>query len=77
MKKFCESLREDSMKVKKNEANWKMELLTKELQELYENAKICDISKQKFEKKKTFEKYRNIVKLETIAIIQETKVVLQ
>ena len=54
-----------------------MELLTKELQELYENAKICDIPKQKFEKKKTFEKYRNIVKLETIAIIQETKVVLQ
>ena len=54
-----------------------MELLTKELQELYENSKICDISKQKFEKKKTFEKYRNIVKLETIAVIQETKVVLQ
>ena len=35
------------MKYKKQ----KMKLLTKEQQESYENAKICDISKEKFENK--------------------------
>ena len=35
------------MKYKKQ----KMKLLTKEQQELYENAKICDICKEKFENK--------------------------
>ena len=46
MKKFCESLREQAMKII-NLKNKKMKLLTKEQQESYENAKICFISKKK------------------------------
>ena len=42
MKKFCESLREHSMKVI-NFKKKKMKLLTKKQQESYENAKICYI----------------------------------
>ena len=50
MKKFCESLREDAMKIinfKKKE----MKSITKEQQESYENAKICYICKEKSENK--------------------------
>ena len=50
MKKFCESLREYTMKII-NFKKIKMKLLTKEEQESYENAKICYICKQKFENK--------------------------
>ena len=47
----------------------KLKLLTKELQELYENAKICDICKEKL--KIVISRRINIVKLEIIVIIQE------
>ena len=50
MKKFCESLREHAMKMI-NFKKKKMKLSTKEQQELYENAKICYICKEKFENK--------------------------
>ena len=46
VKKFCESLRDHAMKIitfKKK----KMKLLTKELQQSYENAEICFICKEK------------------------------
>ena len=42
MKKFCKSLREYAMKII-NFKKKKMKLLTKNQQELYENAKICYI----------------------------------
>ena len=48
MKKFCESVREHEMKII-NFKKKKMEFLTKEQQKSYENAKICYISKEKFE----------------------------
>ena len=47
MKKFCEYFREHAMKII-NFKKKKMELLTKEQQKLYENAKICYICKEKF-----------------------------
>ena len=47
MKKFCEFLREHAMKII-NFKKKKMNLLTKEQQESYENAKICYICKEKF-----------------------------
>ena len=50
MKKFCEFLREHSMKII-NFKKKKMKLLTKEQQESYENAKICYIYKEKNENK--------------------------
>ena len=50
MKKFCGSLREHAMKII-NFKKTKMKLLTKEQQELHENAKICYICKEKFENK--------------------------
>ena len=68
MKKFCGSLREHAMKII-NFKKKKMKLLTKELQESYENAKICYICKGKFETKKKKDK-KIIVKLEIIDIIQ-------
>ena len=49
MERFCKSLREHAIKIiifKKK----KIELLTKEQQELYENAKICYFCKEEFEK---------------------------
>ena len=49
MKKFCESLREHTIKITSFKTK-KMELLTKEQQESYENTKICYIS-QKYENK--------------------------
>ena len=60
IKKFCESLREHSMKIiyfKKKT----MKLLTKEQQESYQNAKICYLCKEKFEIKYVKDKkYRKI-----------------
>ena len=60
MKKFCESLREHAMKI--------INLIKKKRQESYENAKICNICKEKFENKNLEDK--NIVKLEIIVIKQ-------
>ena len=45
-----------------------MKLLTKEQQELYENAKICYICKEKFEK--NMWRIEKVVKLEIIVFIQ-------
>ena len=67
VKKFCESLREHAMKII-NLKKKKMKLLTKEQWESYENAKICNICKEKFENK--YLKEKNIVKLEMIVTIQ-------
>ena len=67
MKKICESLREDTMKII-NFKKKKMKSLTKEQKELYENANIWYICKEKFENK--YVRDKNIVKLEIIAIIQ-------
>ena len=50
MKKFCESLREHTMKMI-NFRKKKMNLLTKEQQESYQNAKLCYICKEKIETK--------------------------
>ena len=60
MKKFCEFFREHAMKII-NLKKKKMELLKKEQQESYENAKICYICKEKFENK--YVKAKNILKL--------------
>ena len=60
MKKLCESLRKDTMELI-NFKKKKMKLLTKEQQDLYENAQICDICKQKFENKYVKDKkYRKV-----------------
>ena len=50
MKRFCESLREHTIEII-NFKKKKMNSLTKEQQESYENAKICYICKEKFEDK--------------------------
>ena len=60
MKRFCEFLRENVMKI----INFKkMKLFTKEQRESYENAKICHICKEKFEneylKDKKYRKFRD------------------
>ena len=49
-----------------------MKLLTKELQELHENAKICYFCKEKFENK--YLKDEKYHKLGIIAFIQENKI---
>ena len=59
MKKFCEFLRQHTMKIiiffKK------IKLLTKEQQESYENVKICDIFKEQSENKYfKYKKYRKV-----------------
>ena len=61
-KKFCESLRECTMKII-NFKKKKMRLLTKEQQESYENGKICYICKEKFENKYLEKVYIYIIKL--------------
>ena len=73
MKKFCESLIEHAMKV----INFKkkVKLLTKEQQKSYENAKISYICKKKL--KINMQKVKNILKLETIIIIQQNLEVLR
>ena len=50
MKKFCEFLREQAMKII-NFNKTKMELLTNQLKKSYENAKTCYICKEKFQGK--------------------------
>ena len=55
VKKFSESLREHTMK-KFNFKKKKMKLLTKELQELHENTKICYICEEKSENKYLIDK---------------------
>ena len=50
MKKFCEFLGEHAMKII-NFKKKKMDLLTNEQRESYENAKICYICKEKIEDK--------------------------
>ena len=50
MKNFCKFLRTNAMKMIKFKKK-KIKLLTKDQQELYENVKICDICKEKFENK--------------------------
>ena len=66
MKKFCKCLREYAIEI----VNFKkMKLLTKDLEESYENAKLCYICKEKF-KNKYLKKKNRIVKLEIIVIIQ-------
>ena len=59
-KMFCESLRENAVKIITFN---KMKLLAKEQKKSYENAKICDICKKKFENKyvkdKKYRKVRN------------------
>ena len=52
----------------------KMKLLAKEQQELYENAKICYIYKERNEDK--YKKEKKIVRLEIIVITQENVEVL-
>ena len=67
IKKFCKSLRKQAINI----INYKkMNLLTKEQKQSYENAKIYYIYKEKFENK--YVKDKNIVKLEVTAIIQGT-----
>ena len=61
MKKFCESLREYSMKII-NFKKKKMKLLTKGQQKSYELAKICYICKEKFENKHLKDKKYYIVR---------------
>ena len=73
VKKFCESLREHSIKIT-NFKKKKMKLLTKEQQESYENARIRCICKKNL--KKNIWKIKNIVKLEIIVIIKENIEVL-
>ena len=53
----------------------RMQLLTKEQQESYENAKICYICKEKFDNK--YWMIANIIKLEIIVIIQGNMEVLR
>ena len=50
MKTFFEYLREHAMKLINLKKENKMKLLAKEQQESQENAKICYICKEKFEK---------------------------
>ena len=59
MKKFCESLREHTVKIINFEKK-KIKLSTKEQQESYKNAKICYICKEKFENKYLKDKCRMV-----------------
>ena len=60
MKKFCESLREHTIKTINFEKK-KMKLLTNKQQKLYENTSIYYICKEKFENKYTKdEKYPKV-----------------
>ena len=49
-KRFCESLKKHTKKIK-NFKNRKNKLLTNKHHQWYENAKICYICKEKFEEK--------------------------
>ena len=67
MRMFCEILRQHTMKII-------VKRKTKEQQESYENTKICYICIEKCENK--YLKNKNIVKLESIVIIQKNVEVL-
>ena len=71
MKYFCKSLREHAMKIINFEK--KMKLLTNKQQKSYENAKICDVCKEKFEDK--YAKDKNITELGTDVITQLKNIV--
>ena len=72
MKNFWESLRQHAMKII-NFKKEKKKLLTKEQQKSFENSIICNICKEK-----TKNKYlKDILKLETIVIIQRNIEVLR
>ena len=71
--KFGEFLREPAMKVI-NFKKQKMNLVTKEQHEPYENEKICYICKEKFENRYLRNKKHH--KLDIIVIIQENIEVL-
>ena len=73
MKKFCKSLREDTMKINNFEKK-KMKSLTNEQQESNQKTKIYSICKENVENK--YLKHKNIVKLEIIVIIQRNIQVL-
>ena len=68
MKRFCEFLREHAMKIINFKKKKKKEFINK-------RAKICYVCKEKFENK--YLKYKKIVKLEIIVIIQGNKKVLR
>ena len=67
MKKFCESLRENAMKIFNFKVK-KMKLLTKKLKESYENAKILYICQEKIEDQ--YAKDKNIVKFGAIVQVK-------
>ena len=69
-KKFCEFLREHTMKIT-NFKKKKMKLLTKEQQKSNENAKICYICREKIENKHLKDKKYYCEVREIIFIIQE------
>ena len=61
MKKFCHSLKEQTIKII-NSKKKKMMLLTKEHQESYENAKICHTYKEKIKNNYLKDKkYRKVI----------------
>ena len=67
MKKNCESLRDDAIKII-NFKKKKMKLLTYEQQELYKSAKNCSISIENFEDNML--KIKIIVNVQIIVIMQ-------
>ena len=74
MKTFCESLRENTMKMI-NFKKRKSKLLTKEQEESYENAKICYICKERIENKYLVDK--KLLKLEITVMVKENIEVLR
>ena len=64
LKKFCESLRVDEIKM--IDLKKKKKLLTKELQKSYENATMCCICQENLEKK--YVKAKNYCKVNTEVI---------
>ena len=71
---FCESLRENTMKMI-NFKKRKSKLLTKEQEESYENAKICYICKERIENKYLVDK--KLLKLEITVMVKENIEVLR
>ena len=61
LKKFCEFLREHGMEIINFRKKKKMNLLIKDHQESYKNAKLCYICKEKFENK--YLKYKKYCKV--------------
>ena len=69
MKKFCESLREHEMEII-NFKKKKVQLLTKEQQESYENAKLCYICKEKIKNKYVKDKVRDVYVIQNIMCLK-------